>query len=195
MKVILQDSPLIFRVEKLLGESCRLELLTRMQDSSIERTLVDIEHQENHYTSPHDIERIIFDDRELSRDLFQLIQPHLPQHVGQDQHIWQLFGLNERLRFYTIRMGQSIPKHDESNYQRSHREQSFFTLVFYLNDDFTGGESFFYENAAVTEPNVIMQPQAAQAVVFSQDWLFEAKPILEGEKHVLRADVMYRRVD
>lgn len=195
MKVILQDNPLIFRVEQLLGEPCRIDLLKRMQDSSIERTLVDVQHQENHYASPQDIERIIFDDRELSRKLFQLIQPHLPQQIGQDQYIWQLFGLNERLRFYTLRTGQSLPKHDEPNYQRSHREQSFFTLVFYLNGNYDGGESLFYENEAVIEPNVTVQPQEAQAVVFSQDWIFEAKPILQGEKYVLRADVMYRRVD
>lgn len=195
MKVILQDNPLIFRVEKLLSESCRLDLLKRMQDSSIERTLVDVEHQENHYTSVHDIERIIFDDRELTRNLFQKIKPYLPQQLGQDQHVWQLFGLNERMRFYTLRTGQSLPKHDEISYQRSHLEQSFFTLVFYLNDDYLGGESLFYENEVVTEPNVIIQAETAQAIVFSQEWMFETKPIQQGEKYVLHLDIMYRRMD
>ncbi len=55
--------------------------------------------------------------------------------------------------------------------------------MIYLNGGARGGETRF-ENASVT-------PEAGLALIFDHYLLHEGAPVLEGQKYVLRSDVMY----
>ena len=65
---------------------------------------------------------------------------------------WKACGIVERLRFYKYDIGQQYPEHMDGAYKRTvvtesgetYTQQSFMTLLIYLNDDFEGGKTLFY---------------------------------------------------
>lgn len=59
------------------------------------------------------------------------------------------------------------------------------TFMIYLNDDFTGGQTAFYEF------DVDVAPRLGMALVFQHRLLHEGCTVRSGVKYVLRSDVMY----
>ncbi len=55
------------------------------------------------------------------------------------------------------------------------------SLVGYLNDDFTGGETVF------ADPAIVVSPLAGAVVVFSPLLLHRAEPVIAGTKYVVTA--------
>jgi hypothetical protein len=94
-------------------------------------------------------------------------------------------GLNERFRFYRYGPGQRFAPHTDGCYRRTNCEESVFTFMIFLNAGTVGGATKF-ENVSVT-------PQAGLALVFDHYVLHEGTRVLEGQKYVLRSDVMYAR--
>jgi hypothetical protein len=92
-------------------------------------------------------------------------------------------GLNERFRFYRYGPGQQFAPHTDGCHRRPNGEESLFTFMIYLNGGAVGGATKF-ENASVT-------PQAGLALVFDHYLLHEGARVVEGQKYVLRSDIMY----
>ena len=70
-------------------------------------------------------------------------------------------GLNERFRFYRYSPGQFFKPHQDGVFIRSPQEQSWWTVLLYLNEDMVGGETeLFWQNVTV-------QPKAGLLLVFS----------------------------
>ena len=128
-------------------------------------------------------ERVIIDDVELASELFRRLEPHIPAEWGPRIAI----GLNERFRYYRYTPGQYFRWHHDGAFVRSHEERSLFTVLFYLNDDYEGGTTDFYDE------ETRIQPQKGMALVFEHPILHQGAPILRGTKYVLRSDIMYTR--
>ncbi len=77
--------------------------------------------------------------------------------------------------------------HIDGSYRRNLEEQSFYSFLIYLNDDFEGGETAFRNIGTV-------KPKKGTALVFRHRLRHEGKELISGVKYVLRTDVMYRRV-
>ena len=60
----------------------------------------------------------------------------------------------------------------------------------YLSEDFTGGETTFFDQ---TEDKLRFKitPKLGQLLVFDHHQLHSGDPVLDGVKYVLRTDVMY----
>tara|TARA_R100001509_G_scaffold150327_1_gene109184 strand:- start:452 stop:1003 length:552 start_codon:yes stop_codon:yes gene_type:complete len=58
--------------------------------------------------------------------------------------------------------------------------QRFLAMLFYLNDDFEGGETIFY-------PEMSIRPKKGSVVVFPPYWIFphEGTPVITGEKYIM----------
>lgn len=69
--------------------------------------------------------------------------------------------------------------------------RSVFTVITYLNEDFTGGVTKFIEDEKCVE----IVPRIGNAVVFNHDILHEGAEVLSGSKYILRTDIMFRRLD
>jgi len=56
----------------------------------------------------------------------------------------------------------------------------FLALLFYLNDDFEGGETIFY-------PDCVIRPKKGSVLVFPPYWMFphEGTPVIKGEKYIM----------
>ena len=130
--------------------------------------------------------RLILDDETLANRLFKRAAEMLPQSwLG-----WQLLAFNERFRFYRYDVGQTFNMHFDGAFARSDDEQSQFTFLIYLNDDFAGGcTNFFDDDGALTHS---AKPEQGSALVFWHPMMHEGATVMRGRKYVLRTDVMYR---
>ena len=171
---------------------------------------------ENQYVMMEDVRnntRVIYDDKQWAEELFQLVKDYLPcstavlPRCASSMKNFDLVGLNERWRFYKYDAGQTFKPHYDGCFARPNvydndtvqEERSFLTLIFYLNNVTTGGETKFYEEAfkAGIKTKHIVQPKCGDILVFSHNILHEGAPIPDDSKetkYVLRTDVMFRRV-
>lgn len=124
--------------------------------------------------------RIIYDNAALAAQLYQRAAPFLPPL----QRDWELSGFNERFRFYRYQDEQFFKAHMDGSYERSETEVSFLTILFYLNDDFTGGHTDFRWES--------IKPKAGSALVFPHMQMHQGSAVESGTKYVLRTDIMYR---
>jgi len=129
--------------------------------------------------------RVIIDDVELARTLFEQARPLLPA----DWYGWEIVGLNERFRFYRYGPGQRFAPHTDGYFERDNGERSQLTFMVYLNEGFEGGETLF----DLLGRDLKVVPRTGMVLGFAHRLLHEGAPVRSGRKYVLRSDVMYRR--
>ena len=76
-------------------------------------------------------DRVMIDDPKISQDLFERLRPHLPETMGN----LVLIGLNERLRMYRYKIGQSFTPHMDHWYRPNDHQITLHTVLVYFNDD------------------------------------------------------------
>jgi len=91
-------------------------------------------------------------------------------------------GLNQRLRYYRYSGGERFAPHVDLSHSTG-LLRSFLTVIFYLNDDFEGGETYFFGRAVT--------PKMGAAILFPHELHHEGRPVFGGVKFVLRTDVMF----
>ena len=96
----------------------------------------------------------------------------------------KIIGINELFRFYKYEKGHRFKGHQDGNFIRNEQEASFFTFMIYLNDGYKGGETTFLKHKII--------PKKGMALIFLHKLYHEGCEVLEGQKYVLRSDVMYR---
>ena len=128
-------------------------------------------------------ERVIFDDCDLADRLFNDVKDLLPDEFAGRR----IVGANERFRCYRYKPGMRFAPHRDGAFVRNDHEQSFYTFLVYLNDDFEGGETTFF-----TRPEVVISPVQGDAVLFQHPLLHEGSVVTSGVKYVARTDIMYR---
>lgn len=137
-------------------------------------------------------DRVIVDDPVLAAELYDRVKPFLPPNFLY----WVPVGLNERFRYYRYTPGQKFDWHFDGAFTRDTGESSKLTLMMYLNDGCTGGETVFnlrkYVAIKGDEPILRIRPAAGKALVFRHDVLHTGAVVRAGTKYVLRTDVMYR---
>lgn len=129
-----------------------------------------------------DQDRVIRDDPAVAEDLFRRLRPHLPERMGD----LRLISLNDRLRFYRYRPGQRFHSHMDHWYQPNPRQITLHTVLVYLNEDFTGGETAFHEQL-----ERVVTPRAGMVAIFQHKLTHEGRPVLRGTKYAIRSDVIY----
>ena len=100
----------------------------------------------------------------------------------------EAIGLNERFRYYRYEPGQSFAPHYDGAYERENGERSEFTFLIYLNDDFEGGATTFFQPGRF---HVV--PRTGDLLTFRHPQLHEGAILEAGVKYVLRSDVMYSK--
>lgn len=194
---VIQKFPLIFSVDDVLTDAYCDELIAQSESQTYEKALITI-GKEQYRANPNvrNNDRIIFENQALADSLFSLVCPYLPD--TWDERLWEIVGLNERFRYYRYSNGQRFKAHFDGYFERNKFEKSFLTLLFYLNDDFTGGETTFLEYRGLDmdnlQPRFTIKPQKGQMLVFDHNQLHEGSEVTSGTKYVLRTDVMYRAV-
>uniref|UniRef100_A0A7R9W649 Prolyl 4-hydroxylase alpha subunit Fe(2+) 2OG dioxygenase domain-containing protein n=1 Tax=Pseudictyota dubia TaxID=2749911 RepID=A0A7R9W649_9STRA len=98
-------------------------------------------------------------------------------------------------------MGRNVLKSDGCQY----RQQSFISLVVYLNDDFCGGKTNFWlahdgihcrflRDIEDKPPTLVVTPVTGSAILMDQNLLHEGSPVeKQGVKYILRTDIIFER--
>lgn len=140
-------------------------------------------------------DRRVYDDAELASALFAELGSLLPaQLTDAEGNTWTLCGLNSRFRFCRYRDGQGFRIHQDGAHEPGPDRRSILTLQVYLDDDpaRVGGQTRFYSERSGGLLGGVT-PRIGRAIVFEHRLWHDGEPVHQGEKHVLRTDVMYQR--
>ncbi len=90
---------------------------------------------------------------------------------------------NERIKFYRYHEGHYFRRHRDKGFTTENNEESLYSFLVYLNDNFEGGETKFMRT--------IVTPKAGDALIFRHHHRHESNKLRSGTKYVLRTDIMY----
>lgn len=102
--------------------------------------------------------------------------------------------LNERIRFCRYQKGQSFSIHQDGVYHPNDAQASKYTFLLYLNDDFNGGLTSFYNSKSNTTACKNIKPQKGKLVIFDHRIWHKGGLVLEGNKYILRSDIIVNTI-
>lgn len=113
--------------------------------------------------------------------------------------VWTASSINEVFRICRYEAGDFFFPHYDEAFQRSKYEQSFQTIMVYLNDgDFEGGATRFYDDSqkhyCKGDPSKVIEsfrPRMGDTIIFYSQLTHDGEPLTSGEKYILRSEIMY----
>lgn len=168
----LNDS--VFTVENFLTpEECQ-KYIRISEDFGYEDALVSSPRGQVLRKDLRNNERVMFQNEEIAAWLWERASDFVPYQYDDRSAI----GVNEMLRFYRYDPGQQFNWHQDFPFERDNGEQSYLTLIIYLNDDFEGGETSFedsYSEEMFDEFKVV--PQQGMALFFEHAIHHKGEPV------------------
>ena len=178
------EQPFIFEIPNILNLSECNEWIARIQSAGPEPATINTPRGTAIVDQIRNNNRVIFDNPKWANDLFCLVKDEVPQRI----HNMNLCGINERLRCYEYLPGQRFAPHPDGAFFRNDDEQSFYTFIVYLNEDFEGGETTF-----LVEPEIVIKPKTGSGLFFQHPIIHEGVEVTDGTKYVVQTDLMYRK--
>ncbi len=179
-KVVLHDE--VFLVESFLSEEECAQYLATYKAKEFEEAKVNVDGEQVMFKGIRNNDRLMFFNQDLANEFWNRMEQFVPEKVG----FYKSIGLNEMFRVYKYSKGQRFKMHIDGSFKRNLIEESKFSFLIYLNDDFERGETEFRKLFTVT-------PKKGMPLVFRHRLRHEGKEIVSGEKYVLRTDIMYKR--
>lgn len=229
-KTVLAAPDLMFTLEPLLRSAECDTLCARADEQGFQKSSVSggghgRTGREDARTNSH----ALIIDPALAATLWARVSPHLQPDLA---HVKEIYGLRnpyfhsktlgaewtpvdvcERLRVYRYSCGEEFPEHIDYKMGRNiikadgrqYRQQSFTSLLVYLNDDFVGGTTNFWlghdgihcrflRDHEDKPPSHVVTPCKGLALLMDQNILHEGAALEGGTKYILRTDVIHERV-
>eukprot|EP00732_Lithocolla_globosa_P006248 Lithocolla_globosa_v1_NODE_7113_length_990_cov_869.985027.p1 type:complete len:227 gc:universal NODE_7113_length_990_cov_869.985027:129-809(+) len=108
--------------------------------------------------------------------------------------------LNECFRICRYEKGGFFLPHFDYGFERSMEERSIKTFMLYLNEDFEGGPTCFYNDKQPhyekgKKENIVHQyrPKAGDLMVFNHHITHDGGELTGGKKYIMRSEVMFKR--
>jgi predicted 2-oxoglutarate/Fe(II)-dependent dioxygenase YbiX len=175
------SAPLVFTIPDVYSPAECAELIARIERQGPEAAPITTREGFEMRPDIRNNTRVMFDDVELAAELHARIASGVPARLCGRRPV----GVNERFRCYRYEPGQRFAPHYDGAFTRSPTERSELTFMVYLNDDFTGGTTTFWDFEAT------VSPRTGSALLFQHFTLHEGCVVRSGVKYVLRSDVMY----
>jgi len=157
--------------------------------------------------------RLITVDASLASAMWERLKHIVPARIrvsndrqgGQDEQReddydeWEAVGLNDNFRLAKYQNGDKFGIHIDSTYRKNYDERSMYTLNVYLNGNYTGGATRFFQRKddSDTAADFSVQGVAGMCCIFRQPpaavLLHDGEEVTSGVKYLLRSDIMYRR--
>ena len=99
-------------------------------------------------------------------------------------------GLNDTFHMSKYECGQHFFIHKDTIKQDKQGRRSVMTLNIFLNKDFTGGQTTFYDDNKQFRLSV--EPDIGKAALFDSQQYHEGNEIKSGYKYLLRTDLMLK---
>ncbi|KFE97635.1 2OG-Fe(II) oxygenase [Chryseobacterium luteum] len=94
-------------------------------------------------------------------------------------------GINKSFRLYKYFINDEFIEHIDMSTIISDDVRTFYSILIYLNDDFTGGNTKFNDFE--------IKPTLGSIVTFPHNQLHSGEKITSGIKYVLRGDVIFKK--
>lgn len=168
---------------------------------------------------------VTFDD-ELASTLWKNVKDHLEpdlSFLGDNVYFnsstkgteWKPSFIYNKMRIYKYNPGEAFPEHIDYKVKRSVRidgeeytQQSFLSLLVYLNDDFENGQTGYWvdhcgihcrflrdveKQQSKKDHQVLITPKQGMCVIQDQNILHEGLPTTKGIKYLLRTDIIHEK--
>mmetsp|Transcript_150136 Transcript_150136/g.273291 ORF Transcript_150136/g.273291 Transcript_150136/m.273291 type:complete len:368 (+) Transcript_150136:56-1159(+) len=113
--------------------------------------------------------------------------------------LWKPVGINPCFRVCKYTPGGFFLPHHDGGFEEDDTTWSFKTFMMYLNDDFIGGPTNFYEESQphyrAPDPakiRYVFRPQLGSCLVFNHCYCHDGGELESGVKYLLRTEVMYK---
>lgn len=174
--------PLVWTVDDVMPAADCAQYMERLRGGEAEvAPIVDAHGNPEVDLAVRNNTRVMWDDAREANALVARVGAYVPQQLMG----MKLVGGNPRIRVYRYGPGEKHGAHWDTVVQLEGGIQSLVTLVFYLNDDFEGGETDF------PELNKRITPRKGRALMFQHRILHIASEVVRGAKFVLRTDILY----
>lgn len=169
---------------------------------------------------------ILFNE-ELCNNLWIKIRPQLSdnlEYLGNNVYFnsitkgkeWSPLFIYDKIRIYKYDEGDSFPEHIDYKVKRSvykngkkYIQQSFLTLLIYLNDNFLEGKTGYWPNhngihcrflrkvekqSCKKDHQIVISPEIGKCVIQDQNILHEGLPPKKSIKYILRTDIIHEKI-
>jgi len=157
-------------------------------------------------------DRVSVMGKKLGQLLFERARPYLedilvpdfrkgPEGVPEDllRGLWQPAGLNPCFRACRYSPGGFFLPHYDGGFDLTDEHRSIKTFMLYLNDDFEGGPTNFYNESQCRYRSGLpknriyeLRPEKGSCLVFNHRIVHDGGELMHGNKYILRTEVMYR---
>jgi hypothetical protein len=103
--------------------------------------------------------------------------------------MYEPVGVNPFFRVSKYMPGNSFRRHTDTAYAESDQYVGMHTLLLYLNNDMTGGETAVFTDKQAYK----VVPKVGRALVFYHYTPHEGAVVKSGVKYVVRTEVMFKR--
>eukprot|EP01119_Soliformovum_irregulare_P018518 TRINITY_DN5698_c0_g1_i7.p1 TRINITY_DN5698_c0_g1~~TRINITY_DN5698_c0_g1_i7.p1 ORF type:complete len:700 (-),score=151.24 TRINITY_DN5698_c0_g1_i7:21-2120(-) len=158
-----------------------------------------VDHRNNLRTSAH--------SPELAAVLFDRVKCVLNRHdvegvrpIGQgNEGHWFPTGMDPWFKFSKYDVGTYFHAHMDLPYYISEDERTIYTVMIFLNDDFEGGKTNFFQRdePASKDEDVMLsiEPKMGRAIIFNHDTRHAGAILTRGCKYIMRSEIIFRRKD
>jgi predicted 2-oxoglutarate/Fe(II)-dependent dioxygenase YbiX len=143
----------------------------------IQQLNVDNLQRIDNYMATYD--RNILVNEDFADIMYNRVKPYLPSGTIR---------CNEYFRFSKYNPGQEFKVHTDGTNQDKFKNISKYTINIFLNTEFTGGETDFFDSHGGLAIRAI--PKVGRGVVFDREILHCGNKVTSGNKYLLRTDVM-----
>lgn len=130
-------------------------------------------------------ERNIWISEAFADELYRRLQPHLPAGVRAE-----VVRCNEYFRFSKYGVGQEFGLHTDGTNLDRLGNVSQYTVNVFLNSEFEGGETDFFQGVSTGVGRTRAIPLAGRAAVFDRGISHCGNRVVSGVKYLLRTDLM-----
>lgn len=138
----------------------------------------------------HDLRDHDFDFYEKTRLKDEVLSKAVAERLKGETDLLETFGLSGE---YTLRDFWTCHKYLPGHSLRSHvdgsRHGSVLSVLVYLNDDFSGGQTIFRQSFASPVVEASIEPLLGSILVLRQNAWHSAEEVLSGVKYIARTDI------
>ena len=170
----------ILVIESLLsGEECN-KFIDKSEKIGYCKADVQVHNGRQYLPRTRNNERVNLHSQQLADELWnKLSSSSLPIYEGR-----YAIGLSPYFRFYRYTQGQVFKMHQDGR-QNVAGNETLFTLLVFLNEQFKGGETLFRQD------RISIPPQTGKALIFEHRLWHKGCVVKSGIKYVLRTDIAY----
>lgn len=186
-------------------------------------------HGQHPNTGARTSQFLVTEDDMLAKKLWTLMNDIVPKDLHSIKPVpymnsftkgdeWTPIGVNPHIRYYKYDKGQYVLKHDDyrmSRYRYSegenkwYQQMSFLTILVYLNEEFSGGNTAFWTKYATPDApsshcrylrevefesaDLIIPPQTGKVLLQDHVVQHEGEEVTKGTKYIIRTDVLHEK--